>query len=304
MHTSQNCPVNSTVQEEQLALRLLAADPCVLAVYPDRRGKLRAALMVPGQRAAAAAAVAPAAAAATAATANKHRNVVSGTAIPQQQPGIRKNIQRVNATQMQRNMLRNRYGAAAVAVAVIDTGIAEHPDIPSIVQSIDCIGAGRSQESSMFTYAVKDSVKGPVKLPVNSKQGSGLGCRKLNKHFDPMGHGTMVAGILAARSSNIAAEAAEAAERQSAAAAEGMNGVAPGTPLYALHVVKPDADHAAGPPYYSFTLSDVIAALEWVLLHNAQQQQQQQQQQWQSKIRVVNLSLGDYSVSTDVTGWL
>jgi subtilisin family serine protease len=270
----KHAATSNTVPDVLLSL---AADPCVMAVYPERTGRLRAALMVPPKRAAAAAAVAR-------------------TAPFQPQFGIGNNIRRVNAA------LGNKtHAAASVAVALIDTGIAEHPDLPSIMQSISCIGAGHSQDSSAFKH--------PVQTPVKLGNQQGLGCRRLGKHFDHIGHGTMVAGILAAKSSKPmategAAAAAAAAAGNAAAgnAPGGMNGVAPSTALYALHVVKPDA--FASSPHYSFTLSDVIAALEWVLLHNAQQQQQQQRQQQQQseaavvpKIRVINLSLGDYSVS-------
>jgi subtilisin family serine protease len=231
----------------------------------------------------------------------------------QQQQGFSNNIQRVNAA-----VGNTTRGAAAVAVALIDTGIADHPDIPSIIDSIDCIGAGHDsmkEEIGKYRYPVKQGEKM-------------LGCRKVNRRFDLIGHGTMVAGILAGKPSS-SSSSSSSRQRAAAGGSSGVTGVAPGTPLYALHVVKPDA-YAPNSPKYSFTLSDVIAALEWVLLHNAQQQQQQQQpaaerqqqqqqhaqqqpaaerqQQQQQhgsaaaaaakpKIRVVNLSLGDHSVS-------
>jgi subtilisin family serine protease len=264
-----------TVQD---VLQSLAADTCVTGVYPDRTGKLRAALMASHPRAAAAARYATHAATAAAALHPAHLQ-------QRQQQGFGNNIRRLNAAVG--NLTR---GAAAVAVAVIDTGIAEHPDVSSVIQSIDCIGFGHSSTNngiSQYRYPVKQGQQG-------------LGCSKVNKRFDLIGHGTMVAGILVGKPSSSSSSSKPPAGRTS-----GVTGVAPGTPLYALHVVEPDAS-ASNAPNYSFTLSDVIAALEWVLLHNAQQQQQRQRQQQhplesaaaaRPKIRVVNLSLGDYSVS-------
>eukprot|EP00883_Tetradesmus_obliquus_P000516 jgi/Sobl393_1/10541/SZX77769.1 len=174
---SPGCALTSTTRPDDVLLSL-AADPCVMAVYPDRRGRLRAALMASHPRtAAAAAAVAPAA---------NRGPVFLDTAIHQQQSSIGSNIRRVNAARGNKT-----HGAAAVAVALIDTGIAEHPDLPSLIQSIDCIGAGRSQDSSSLFGS-----------PIKQRKQGGLGCRRLSRPFDLIGHGTMVAGILAGKSSS------------------------------------------------------------------------------------------------------
>jgi subtilisin family serine protease len=280
-YTARAAPSSTAAQD---LLESLASDPCVKAVYPDRTGKLRAALMAPHPRSAAAARYAT-----HAATAALHPAHLQ----QEQQQGLGNNILRVNAA-----IGNKTRGAAAVAVAVIDTGAAEHPDVPSVKQSIDCIGAGH--------VSVKDDI---VQFRYPGKQGQqGLGCRKVNKRFDLIGHGTMVAGILAGKPSS---SSSSSSSKQAAGHFSGVTGVAPGTPLYALRVVEPAAAASNSAPSYSFTLSDVIAALEWVLLHNAQQQQQQQRRSGESasaaakpKIRVVNLSLGDYSVGAAASCWV
>lgn len=116
---------------------------------------------------------------------------------------------------------------AGVGVAVIDTGIdLTHPDLGSPVSGKNCIRPGR-------------------------------------KAADDNGHGTHVAGTIAARNNTI-----------------GVVGVAPGATLYAVKVLN-----AAG----SGSWSSVICGIDWVTA-NA------------NKIRVANMSLGGAGTATTSNG--
>jgi subtilisin len=84
--------------------------------------------------------------------------------------------------------------------------------------------------------------------------------------FDDNGHGTHVAGIIAAEADNVA-------ETQSALGSDGVVGVAPNASIYALKVVD-----ASGNGDYS----DLIAALQWSVANGMQ---------------VVNISLGAHTPS-------
>lgn len=105
-----------------------------------------------------------------------------------------------------------------VGVAVIDSGVAWHKDLRArIVASVD-FTAGKPGER------------------------------------DPFGHGTHVAGIIAASGDG------------------GYRGIAPGAAIISLRVLGPDG---------SGRTSDVINAIDWAIAHRAQY-----------RIRVINLSLG------------
>lgn len=118
-----------------------------------------------------------------------------------------------------------------VAVAVMDTGIAQHPDLgDKVLARVDFVHDGTTS-------------------------------------FDPAGHGTHIAGIIAANG--------------------GMKGVAPDAKLVSLRVL--DA-HGAG------TLADVVRAFDWLLQHRTQY-----------RIKVVNLSWGTpqaTSYNTDILSGL
>lgn len=226
-------------------LALLAADPCI-TVYPDRRGILRGT------------APAPAAAAAAADAASRKPCTAAASSCD-----IGNSMRRIRAA-----MGNKVHGAASVGVAVIDTGVAAHPDL-NIVQSINCIGSG-------------SSINGYLQL------GQSSSCSVLPSHFDHVGHSTLVAGIIGAKSLQVQQQRSFTAKERR----RRVTGVAPGTPLFSLHVVQSDASPPK--PFYSFTVSDVIAALDWVLLFNAKNTSRQGLGA-NAKIRVVNLSLGDYS---------
>ena len=111
-----------------------------------------------------------------------------------------------------------------VDVAVIDTGIASHPDLPVPVARTDCSG------SSPVRGSCKDGTA-----------------------TDGNGHGTHVAGTIAALDNGI-----------------GVVGVAPGARLWAVKVLK---DNGSG------WMSGIIAGVDWVTKHAAE-------------IEVANMSLG------------
>lgn len=110
--------------------------------------------------------------------------------------------------------------ARRAAVAILDTGIAGIPEL-NVVGGYDCSGVGSFSDSN--------------------------------------GHGTHVAGIVAAR--------------RAAGRVTGVIGVSPGTPLYAVRVFD---SSGSGP------LEHVICGLNWVAEHAAAY-----------NIKVVNMSLGD-----------
>jgi subtilisin len=111
-----------------------------------------------------------------------------------------------------------------VDVAVIDTGIANHPDLPVPVARTDCSG------SSPLKGSCKDGTAS-----------------------DGNGHGTHVAGTIAALDNGI-----------------GVVGAAPGARLWAVKVLK---DTGSG------WMSGIIAGVDWVTRHA-------------SDIEVANMSLG------------
>jgi subtilisin len=115
--------------------------------------------------------------------------------------------------------------APAAAVAVIDTGIYDHPEL-NIAGGVNC---------------AKDDLLG------NLLGGGG--------YSDSNGHGTHVSGIIGARADG-----------------QGIVGVAPGTPLYAVKVFS-----SLG----SGSLSNVVCGLDWVAENAAAK-----------NIKVVNMSLG------------
>lgn len=111
-----------------------------------------------------------------------------------------------------------------VDVAVIDTGIASHPDLSTPVARTDCSG------SLLLRGSCKDGTAN-----------------------DGNGHGTHVAGTIAALDNGI-----------------GVVGVAPGARLWAVKVLK---DNGRG------WMSGIIAGVDWVTTHAA-------------SIEVANMSLG------------
>lgn len=110
----------------------------------------------------------------------------------------------------------NGAGSVNVGVAIIDSGIASHPDL-NVVGGVNC-SSGRS-------------------------------------YNDGNGHGTHVAGTVAARDN-----------------ADGVVGVAPGAPLYAVRVLNNQG---------SGTTSSVICGIDWVTANAASK-----------GIKVANMSLG------------
>jgi subtilisin len=118
----------------------------------------------------------------------------------------------------------NGSGTVDVDVAIIDTGIASHPDL-NVVGGVNCVG------------------------------GSGFN--------DDNGHGTHVAGTVAARDD-----------------ANGVVGVAPGARLYAVKVLN-----ASG----SGSISQIICGIDWVTARAA-------------TIEVANMSLGGQSLFGSFSG--
>lgn len=121
--------------------------------------------------------------------------------------------------------------AAQAAIAVIDTGISPHPDL-NIVGGVNC-----------------------ATDPLGSLLGGLLGGGGNTDYSDSHGHGSHVAGTIAAKADNV-----------------GVVGVSPGAPLYAVKVFG-----ALG----AGNLSDVICGLDWVAANAAA-----------DNIKVVNMSLG------------
>jgi subtilisin family serine protease len=106
-------------------------------------------------------------------------------------------------------------GAVGLGVAVLDTGVGPHSDL---------------------------NVKG------------GVDCIDHRSYADPNGHGTHVAGTIAAKDDG-----------------DGVVGVAPGAPVYAVRVLPPSGTSGA--------LSQLLCGLDWVAAHAG-------------AVRVANLSLG------------
>ncbi|HUG54361.1 MAG TPA: S8 family peptidase [Vicinamibacteria bacterium] len=121
---------------------------------------------------------------------------------------------------------------AGVTVAVVDSGVAYHPDLQNLVASVDFVGSSSSgsslEGSSLFEGDVLLSEVPTVSL-------------------DPYGHGTHVAGIVAGNGS----QSAEAAH----------SGVAPQAGLVSVRVL--DA-------FGSGSTSDVLAGLDWILANKDQ----------------------------------
>jgi serine protease AprX len=127
---------------------------------------------------------------------------------------------------------------AGVTVAVLDSGVAPHPDIQTLLAQVDFV------RDSIFDSVTLDPFTGEV-VPDVTALGS-----------DPNGHGTHVAGIIAA-----------------SGGADGRGrGIAPGAGLVSVRVL----DQAGGG-----RTSDVIAALQWVTANKDVY-----------GIRVLNMSLG------------
>jgi subtilisin len=126
-------------------------------------------------------------------------------------------------------------GGVQSGVAVIDTGISEHPDL-NIAGGVNCASD-----------------------PLGDLLGGLLGGGGKTNYSDSHGHGTHVAGTVAAKNDNV-----------------GVVGVSPGAPLYAVKVFG-----ALG----AGNLSDVICGLDWVASNAAA-----------NNIKVVNMSLGGAGV--------
>jgi serine protease AprX len=136
-------------------------------------------------------------------------------------------VSRETAGQPSPAMPESALKGAGVTMAIVDSGVALHPEIQTLVAAVDFVG----------TYD-------PLFAPGGS--------------VDPNGHGTHVAGIMVGNGSH---------------SDDGrLAGVAPEASLVSLRVLD---DMGSG------RSSDMLAALQWVLVHKDQY-----------GIRVLNLSLG------------
>ncbi len=154
-------------------------------------------------------------------------------------------ISRIGAARFNDDGTFKAAAAPAAAVAIVDTGIAPHPDL-NVVGGVNC-------------------ASDPLGGLLGGLLGGGGSKAKEGDYADTHGHGTHVAGTVAALANGA-----------------GVVGVSPGTPLYAVRVFG-----ALG----TGNLSDVICGLDWVAANAAEK-----------NIKVVNMSLGGTGVDDKTCG--
>ena len=149
---------------------------------------------------------------------------------------------------------------AGVTVAVLDSGITPVADLSSQANDL------YNQSPSRLIGSVNFSTPLPYTTGKNGNAVSGLplGLNSSNV-YDPCGHGTHVAGILAGNASRSPLNAC----------VHSFSGIAPQTNLVSVRVL----DASGGS-----TVSTVIAGLQWVVQHKNDNPK--------APIRVINLSLG------------
>ena len=149
---------------------------------------------------------------------------------------------------------------AGITVAVLDSGITPVADLSSVQNDLNNQAASRLIGSVNFSTPLSSTIG------KNGKAVSGLPLGIISSNlYDPCGHGTHVAGIIAGNGSR----------SEPAACTHTFLGIAPQANLVSVRVLDQNG---------SSTVSTVIAGLQWVAQH--------QNDSKLAPIRVVNLSLG------------
>lgn len=153
-----------------------------------------------------------------------------------------------------------KLSGAGVTVAVLDSGVTPVADLSSLANDLS------NKAPSRLIGSVNFSAPLSYTAGKNGRAISGLplGISSSNV-YDPCGHGTHVAGIIAGNASR----------SQASACTHTFSGIAPQANLVSVRVL--DANGGS-------TVSTVIAGLQWVLAHRSDNKA--------APIRVVNLSLG------------
>jgi subtilisin family serine protease len=125
--------------------------------------------------------------------------------------------------------------------------------IPSGIARIGAAASGSVRQPSSVAVAVLDTGVDLTHPDLNAVNGAN--CVSAGPAVDDHGHGTFVAGVIGARNQG-----------------QGILGVAPGTRIYSVKVLRSDGNGL---------LSEVICGIEWVTAHAAS-----------LNLRVANLSLG------------
>ncbi len=148
----------------------------------------------------------------------------------------------IGATHLPRPL--NGLTGAGITIALLDSGIASHPELGRVLASVDIVGQlnqARENNEVLNTGSEEFETSGTLSFPLRQLEQSADSSSGSDSVGDPFGHGTHIAGILAANGNG---------------SRGAYRGVAPSANLIDVRVLD---ENGGG------TVAGVIAGIDWVI---------------------------------------